>query len=108
MGPAGEATLWLVGLAAVAIADPTAPALIDLCPLKALGVSFCPGCGLGHAMGYLARGEWMLALRTHPLAPAVAAVLLHRIASLYRGCYLRRIESRQNSIQHVQSHQIPA
>jgi len=108
MGPGAEATLWLVGLSAVALADPTAPALIDLCPLKALGISFCPGCGLGHAMGYLARGEWGLAFRTHPFAPAVAGVLLHRIVTLYRGCYLRRSETRQTLIQHVQSHQVPA
>ncbi|MBT3448854.1 MAG: DUF2752 domain-containing protein [Bacteroidetes Order II. Incertae sedis bacterium] len=77
-----EAGMWSVGLAAMCIADPTAESWIELCLFKAIGLGECPGCGLGHALGFLVRGEWHLAMDSHLLSPFVAIVLSHRISSL--------------------------
>ena len=77
-----EAGIWSVGLLLMCVTDPTAESWIELCVWKALGFGECPGCGLGHAFGFLARGEWQLALDSHILSPAVAVVLMHRITTL--------------------------
>ena len=63
-------------------ADPTAESWIELCVFKWVGLGECPGCGLGHALGFLVRGEWSQALDSHIFAPAVAAVLMHRVGTL--------------------------
>lgn len=74
----------MLGLLAMGMADPAAPSLLDLCVFKAIGLPGCPGCGLGHAMGYLFRGEWVLAVESHWLSPLVLLVLLSRIGSLVK------------------------
>lgn len=85
-----EAAIWIVGLAAVGSADPTLPSAIDLCLFKAIGLPGCPGCGLGHAMGYLFRGEWLLAIQTHWFSPVVLGILVTRIVSLLRHAFSER------------------
>jgi len=75
-----EAGLWMAGLTLMALADPTSEPWIDACLFKAVGLPGCPGCGLGHGIAWLARGEWNLALQAHPASPVVVVVLAHRIA----------------------------
>lgn len=87
--PLVEAGIWMVGLVLVALPDPALPSTIDLCVFKAIGLPGCPGCGLGHAVGYLFRGEWMLALESHWLSPFVLAVLVARMAGLVRLGFAR-------------------
>jgi hypothetical protein len=79
-----EAAIWMAGLLAVGLPDPALPSAIDLCLFKAIGLPGCPGCGLGHAMGYLFRAEWALALQSHWFSPVVLIILLTRIVSLIR------------------------
>ncbi len=79
-----EAFVWIAGLLAMASADPTAPPLLDLCLFDALGAAFCPGCGLGHAIAWLARGEVAASFQAHPLGMPAVAVLLHHVARLIR------------------------
>ncbi len=79
-----EAVIWTVGLLAMAATDPTAPPLLDLCLFDALGISFCPGCGLGHAIAWLARGDVVASFRAHPLGLPAAGFLLYRIVYLIR------------------------
>lgn len=80
--PRIEAGIWIAGLVAVCLADPTQKSLVDLCVFKLVGFSGCPGCGLGHALGFLARGEWILAIQSHWMSPAVAVILVSRICTL--------------------------
>ncbi len=82
-----EVSIWIVGLLAVGLADPYAESLIDLCLFKAIGIPRCPGRGLGHAMGFLFRGEWSLAVNSHIFSPVVALFLTHRIGSLLRSAW---------------------
>ena len=74
--------VWSAGLLAMAVANPYAGGLLSVCPFDAIGswigLSFCPGCGLGHAIGFLARGHLVESLTAHPLAiPAVLTLTLH-------------------------------
>ncbi|MEQ9104666.1 MAG: DUF2752 domain-containing protein [Rhodothermales bacterium] len=82
-----EAGLWLAGLTLMAASDPWAPAWLDLCLIDALGFPFCPGEGLGHAIGFLARGEWLLAIASHWASPFVVSGLLVRSGSLIHNVY---------------------
>lgn len=68
----------------MAAMDPAGAHLFSLCPLDALGFNFCPGCGLGHAVAHLARGEIVASLHAHPLGGPAVLVLTHRIARLVR------------------------
>lgn len=43
-----------------------------ICPFALATGTACPGCGMTRAMGFLARGEFSLALRLHPLVFLVA------------------------------------
>ena len=83
-----EAFVWAAGLTALALTDPAAAPLLRLCPFDHvgawLGVRFCPGCGLGHSVAHLFRGDLRAALAAHPLGPFAVAVLLHRIGALVR------------------------
>lgn len=83
-----EALIWTTGLLAVAIPDPSLPSVVDLCVFKAIGFSGCSGCGLGHAMGYLFRAEWALALDLHWFSPVVLILLLAHIGRLLRSALL--------------------
>ena len=52
-----ELVFWLGGLLALALSNPTAAAHFSLCPLKAMGLTWCPGCGLGHSLSFLFHGD---------------------------------------------------
>lgn len=81
-----EAWAWTLGLALVALLDPNAAGWFTVCPFDwigdALGVTFCPGCGLGRAIGHLARGEWSASWAAHPLAVPAVVLLTWRAATL--------------------------
>ncbi len=83
-----EAWAWVLGLALVATLDPDAPGWFTVCPFDwigdALGTAFCPGCGLGRAIGHLARGQWTESWAAHPLAVPAVALLVVRSATLIR------------------------
>ena len=77
-----EAWVWAAGLAALACADPNGPGLLRLCLFDALGWPYCPGCGLGHAVAHLFRGEFAASFAAHPLGLFAVAVLAGRVARL--------------------------
>jgi hypothetical protein len=55
---------------------------VSLCPLDRIGFPWCPGCGIGHAMGHALRGQWAASWQSHPLGIPVLLILLQRIAHL--------------------------
>lgn len=77
-----EAAVWTGGLGLMALADPTREALLEVCLIKLAGLTWCPGCGLGHAVGFLARGQFAEAMASHPLVLPVVAVLVVHIVRL--------------------------
>ena len=84
-----EAVVWLGGLAAMATLDPSATADPSWCLFDRAGVSFCPGCGLGHSVAHLARGHLAASFAAHPLGIPAVAVLLARSGRLLHDAWSR-------------------
>lgn len=82
-----ELFVWIGGLTAMATMDPEGSHLFRLCPLDALGFTFCPGCGLGHSVAYLARGAVMKSLHAHPLGGPAVVILIAHCGRLIRHTY---------------------
>lgn len=80
-----EAAFWVTALAALAIADPNADRHFSLCPLKSLGLNFCPGCNIGHAITFFLHGNVQQSWSTHWLGiPAVVVLSARSLALFYR------------------------
>lgn len=83
-----EALFWTGGLAFVALADPRSGVLPSVCVFhwisEWIGTAFCPGCGLGQAVGLLVRGEWAASWAKHPLAIPAVVLLARHAAGLFR------------------------
>ncbi|MFD0795246.1 DUF2752 domain-containing protein [Mucilaginibacter litoreus] len=77
-----ELIFWIVALTCLAFTNPAGESHFSLCPLKALGISWCPGCGLGHAIAYLFHGNVKDSLQAHWLGIPVLLILLYRIYTL--------------------------
>ncbi|PEN14483.1 hypothetical protein CRI94_05515 [Longibacter salinarum] len=84
-----EAGLWTAGLVLMAFMNPSAEGE-TWCLFARLGIEWCPGCGLGHAIAFMARGEWAASFAAHPFGAVVVAGLFVRIVRLLREAYGRR------------------
>jgi len=51
----------------------------SLCFFSNIGIGFCPGCGLGHSIAYLFRGDFIASFDAHPLGVPVVILLVYRI-----------------------------
>lgn len=71
-----ESVIWIAGLLYLAF-SPTLD--FSCCLFKNLGLPYCPGCGLGHAIHYLFHGEVFRSLQAHPLGIPTMAAILYRI-----------------------------
>ncbi|MCU0469569.1 MAG: DUF2752 domain-containing protein [Arcicella sp.] len=78
-----ELLFWISGLIWLAVMNPS-ESHFTLCPIKNLGLSFCPGCGLGHSISYLFHGEIQESLHHHPLGIFALIVIFYRIFQLTR------------------------
>jgi hypothetical protein len=79
-----ELVAWLAGLSWLALHDPDSTRRLTLCPLRAAGFEYCPGCGLGTAISHLFRGRVALSWQAHPLGIPAVVVLAARICLLLR------------------------
>ncbi|WP_457133012.1 DUF2752 domain-containing protein [Mucilaginibacter sp. UYNi724] len=77
-----ELIFWILALACLAFTNPAGQSHFSLCPLKLLGITWCPGCGLGHAISYLFRGDVKNSFHAHWLGIPVLLLLLYRICTL--------------------------
>jgi hypothetical protein len=77
-----EPWIWTAALIWLGCTDPGS-SHFTLCPLANLGVPWCPGCGLGHAVGYALRGELARSLHEHLLGIPAVFVLTARVASQF-------------------------
>jgi hypothetical protein len=74
-----ELSVWVLGLVFLGLMNPSSEGHFSICLFKWLGFSFCPGCGLGHSISWLFRGEIRQSLHAHPLGVFALTVLMHRI-----------------------------
>lgn len=79
-----EAFIWLTALILLAFTDPYLYHF-SLCPISNMGFEFCPGCGLGHAISFLFRGEILKSIQTHPLGILAVVLLTIRITTVFKN-----------------------
>ena len=82
-----EAIIWIVTLIGLAFISPHQEHF-SICPIKNLGYSFCPGCGLGTSVSLAFHGHFKESLATHPLGIFAILVLSFRIIKLFKTQYL--------------------
>ena len=79
-----ELAVWLLGLLCLALMNPAADTHFTLCFFKWTGLSFCPGCGLGHSISLLFHGDIAQSFHAHPLGIFALLVLLYRIFTILK------------------------
>lgn len=77
-----EILAFSIGLVLLATMDPETASGPGFCILERLGVTFCPGDGLGHSIAYIFQGEIYNALETNVFGPLAIIVLGGRIVQL--------------------------
>ncbi len=92
--PPIESLLWTFGLIALAVFNPAnSSGGFSLCPIHQLGFDFCPGCGLGHSIAWLFRGDLSTSMDEHMLGPLAAIILISRIIKLNYQHYFTTIKT---------------
>ena len=76
-----EALIWIAALLILAVTNP-AVHHYTLCPLDNLGISCCPGCGLGRSIGYFFRLDIMSSFYSHPLGIPAVFLLIYRTVKI--------------------------
>ncbi len=79
-----EAFIWIAALIFLALIEPAESTHYTLCPFSAMGIDFCPGCGLGRSVSYILHGDFTTSLGVHPLGIFALIVLTTRIISLIK------------------------
>ncbi len=79
-----EWVVLLTGLVLMAFLNPystkTSWCLIDL-----LGITYCPGTGLGHSIAFLFRGEIIKSLEANLIGPIAVVVLSLRVIKIWKN-----------------------
>jgi len=65
-----ELFVWVSGLTYLALTDPGSGSHFSFCILERLGISWCPGCGLGRSISYIFHGDLSSSVVTHTHHPA--------------------------------------
>jgi hypothetical protein len=79
-----ELVFWIAAIAALAVCNPSSATHYTLCPLKLLGFSWCPGCGLGHAIAFLLHGNIRASFHAHWLGIPAFFIICYRICVLFK------------------------
>jgi len=79
-----EATIWIAAIIFLALIEPAEFTHVTLCPFSAIGIDFCPGCGLGRSVSYILHGDFITSLKIHPLGIFAILVLSTRVISLIK------------------------
>jgi uncharacterized membrane protein len=73
-----ELIFWIAALVLLAAAEPVPPQDVNhftFCPLASMGLSWCPGCGLGRSITQLFHGHVQESMHYHWLGiPAVLII----------------------------------
>ncbi len=79
-----EAWFWITAIIILAFSDPVANGHSSLCLIKQLNLGFCPGCGLGHSIAWIFRGEIIKSFQSHPFGIPAIIILMTRSFSLLK------------------------
>jgi hypothetical protein len=79
-----EALIWMAAIIFLTLTVPSESTHFTICPFSAMGIDFCPGCGLGRSVSFLLHGDITNSLSVHPLGIFALIVLTTRIISLIK------------------------
>lgn len=82
MRPYMEIFIWLLALIALAFSGQYNGLHFSFCPLHNLGISWCPGCGLGLSISSLLHGDFQSSWEHHWFGVPALMILVHRILEL--------------------------
>lgn len=76
-----ELFFWIIALVYLAMINPAEPHF-SFCLFKQLGISWCPGCGIGHSISYLLHSDVIKSFQTHVLGTFALVIIVYRILQL--------------------------
>lgn len=79
-----------VGLTLMAAMNPYVDNGSSWCLFETLGISYCPGDGLGHSVAFLVRGDYIRAFEANMMGPAAVLVISSRVLYLLHSIYFKR------------------
>jgi len=79
-----EAWFWILAIIGLAIFNPAEEGHASFCVAKKLNFFFCPGCGLGHSIAWIFRGELVKSFQAHPLGILSIIILSLRSYNLLK------------------------
>ncbi|RYD85950.1 MAG: DUF2752 domain-containing protein [Sphingobacteriales bacterium] len=77
-----ELTFWVAAIIALAATNPATDGHFNLCPLKLAGITWCPGCGLGHSIAWLLKGNISQSFHAHWFGIPALLIICWRIITL--------------------------
>jgi hypothetical protein len=83
-----ELIFWVAAIIALAVTNPSLESQYTLCPLKLMGITWCPGCGIGHAISWLLHGDLAQSWQAHWLGVPALIIITYRIYVLGRRMFV--------------------
>jgi hypothetical protein len=80
-----ELIFWIAAIIALAVTNPSLESQYPLCPFKLMGITWCPGCGIGHAISWLLHGNINRSWQANWLGVPALIIILYRIYVLGRA-----------------------
>lgn len=90
-----ELLVWVSGLLFLATTS-SGEGHSSLCPLHNLGITWCPGCGLGRSIRHILQGQFSASLDDHWFGFPSLAILFWRIVVLFRKFMVNLLEPKPN------------
>ena len=85
-----ELILWIIALVLLASASQAEQHVMDhftFCPLANMGLSWCPGCGIGRSITHLFHGDLQSSWKQHWFGLPALIILSYRIGTLTKRLY---------------------
>lgn len=88
-----ELIFWILALLLLMLSDGDSAnaSHFSLCPLANLGITWCPGCGIGRSIAALLHGEFGLSISYHWFGVPALFIIVCRIIVLVK---LQRVRGR--------------
>lgn len=84
-----ELFIWISALIYLMAIDPSAEHT-SFCVYKFIGINWCPGCGIGHAISFALHGDFSASFQAHKFGIIALLILLHRIYILIKTNFTSR------------------